>query len=117
MRHFAGAVCYQTSQFIDKNNDALHLSLEQLVQTTRNPLLRKLFESSANTSAPAQQKGGRVGGRVGDAGKLGFVSVASKFRSQLDLLMGKLRSTVRHLLCFAMPSTVQSIGPGRVKFR
>ena len=100
MRHFAGAVCYQTSQFIDKNNDALHLSLEQLVQGTRNPLLRKLFESSANANASApQQKGGRVGGRAGDAGKLGFVSVASKFRTQLDLLMGKLRSTVRFLIC------------------
>ena len=32
IRHFAGAVCYQTMEFIEKNNDALHASLEGLVQ-------------------------------------------------------------------------------------
>lgn len=28
VRHFAGAVCYNTNQFIEKNNDALHASLD-----------------------------------------------------------------------------------------
>ena len=32
VRHFAGAVCYTTCNFIEKNNDALHASLEALVQ-------------------------------------------------------------------------------------
>ena len=32
VRHFAGAVCYETANFIDKNNDALHASLEAIVQ-------------------------------------------------------------------------------------
>ena len=32
VRHFAGAVCYETAHFIDKNNDALHASLEALAQ-------------------------------------------------------------------------------------
>jgi myosin-6 len=37
IRHFAGAVCYQTHHFIEKNNDALHDSLEMLAQVhTRN---------------------------------------------------------------------------------
>jgi myosin heavy subunit len=34
VRHFAGAVCYQTQHFIEKNNDALHDSLEMLAQVT-----------------------------------------------------------------------------------
>ncbi|XP_046405363.1 myosin heavy chain 95F isoform X2 [Ischnura elegans] len=76
-RHFAGAVCYQTSQFIEKNNDALHASLEGLVQESRNPFLKALF-ASLNT----QQKG-----------KLNFISVGSKFKTQLGELMDKLKST------------------------
>ena len=34
VRHFAGAVCYQTQHFIEKNNDALHDSLEMLAQVS-----------------------------------------------------------------------------------
>ncbi|XP_012941999.2 unconventional myosin-VI [Aplysia californica] len=78
IRHFAGAVCYHTTQFIEKNNDALHASLEFLIQDTKNPLLKKLFQA---TEAAAT------------AGKLNFISVGSKFRKQLGILMDKLRST------------------------
>ncbi|XP_071438694.1 myosin heavy chain 95F isoform X2 [Hetaerina americana] len=77
-RHFAGAVCYQTSQFIEKNNDALHASLEGLIQESRNPFLKGLFKP-INIS---QQKG-----------KLNFISVGSKFKTQLGELMQKLKST------------------------
>jgi myosin-6 len=73
IRHFAGAVCYNTSQFIEKNNDALHASLEGLVQESANPLINKLFSSSETTK-----------------GKLNFISVGSKFKSQLAELMEKL---------------------------
>ncbi|XP_050441018.1 myosin heavy chain 95F isoform X1 [Adelges cooleyi] len=78
VRHFAGAVCYQTGQFIDKNNDALHANLEGLVQESNNPFLQSLFASSTLGTAK---------------GKLNFISVGSKFKSQLAELMEKLRST------------------------
>ncbi|XP_044727037.1 myosin heavy chain 95F isoform X2 [Chrysoperla carnea] len=78
IRHFAGGVCYQTNQFIEKNNDALHASLEGLVQESGHRLLKSLFQSS-NSSL---QKG-----------KLTFISVGSKFKSQLSELMDKLKST------------------------
>ncbi|XP_059157656.1 unconventional myosin-VI-like [Physella acuta] len=76
IRHFAGAVCYHTTQFIEKNNDALHASLEFLIQDTKNPLLKKLFQDTEST-----------------AGKLNFISVGSKFRKQLSILMEKLKTT------------------------
>jgi len=79
IRHFAGGVCYRTEHFIEKNNDALHASLEGLIQESKNPFLQGLFASSCNTS---QQKG-----------KLTFISVGSKFKTQLGELMDKLRST------------------------
>ena len=101
IRHFAGAVCYQTAKFIEKNNDALHASLECIIQESRNPFLKSTFKvvsfiplfkltilfipglfvsSSSNNSQ--QWKG-----------KLSFISVGSKFRTQLNELMEKLRST------------------------
>ncbi|KAK7877095.1 hypothetical protein WMY93_032204, partial [Mugilogobius chulae] len=69
VRHFAGAVCYETTRFVEKNNDALHMSLEALVSESRDRFVRELFENN-NNSKDAKQK----------AGKLGFISVGNKFK-------------------------------------
>ena len=53
VRHFAGAVCYQTAQFIEKNNDALHASLEGIIQESRNPFLKGTIPFFFSSSAPA----------------------------------------------------------------
>ncbi|XP_077018383.1 unconventional myosin-VI isoform X1 [Tamandua tetradactyla] len=83
IRHFAGAVCYETMQFVEKNNDALHMSLESLICESRDKFIRGLFESSTNNNKDTKQK----------AGKLSFISVGNKFKTQLNLLLDKLRST------------------------
>ncbi|KAK6490152.1 unconventional myosin-VI isoform X2 [Huso huso] len=82
IRHFAGAVCYETTQFVEKNNDALHMSLEYLVCESKDRFVRELFENS-NNSKDSKQK----------AGKLSFISVGNKFKTQLNILLEKLRST------------------------
>ncbi|XP_039641598.1 myosin VIb isoform X1 [Perca fluviatilis] len=82
VRHFAGAVCYETTRFVEKNNDALHMSLEGLVSESKDKFVRELFENSI-TNKDSKQK----------AGKLGFISVGNKFKTQLNLLLEKLRST------------------------
>uniref|UniRef100_A0A4W6D7S1 Unconventional myosin-VI n=1 Tax=Lates calcarifer TaxID=8187 RepID=A0A4W6D7S1_LATCA len=82
IRHFAGAVCYETTRFVEKNNDALHMSLESLVCESKDKFVRELFENS-NTTKDSKQK----------AGKLSFISVGNKFKTQLNLLLEKLRST------------------------
>nr|XP_020446832.1 unconventional myosin-VI-like [Monopterus albus]XP_020446834.1 unconventional myosin-VI-like [Monopterus albus] len=82
IRHFAGAVCYETIRFVEKNNDALHMSLESLVCESKDKFVRELFENSS-TAKDSKQK----------AGKLGFISVANKFKTQLNLLLDKLHST------------------------
>uniref|UniRef100_A0A8B9LQV8 Unconventional myosin-VI n=1 Tax=Astyanax mexicanus TaxID=7994 RepID=A0A8B9LQV8_ASTMX len=82
IRHFAGAVCYETTQFVEKNNDALHMSLESLVCESKDRFVRDLFENNSN-SKDSKQK----------AGKLSFISVGNKFKTQLNLLLEKLRST------------------------
>uniref|UniRef100_A0A4W5LX25 Unconventional myosin-VI n=1 Tax=Hucho hucho TaxID=62062 RepID=A0A4W5LX25_9TELE len=82
VRHFAGAVCYETTQFVEKNNDALHMSLESLVCESKDKFVRELFENS-NNSKDSKQK----------AGKLSFISVGNKFKTQLNVLLEKLRGT------------------------
>uniref|UniRef100_A0A8C7ZH17 Unconventional myosin-VI n=1 Tax=Oryzias sinensis TaxID=183150 RepID=A0A8C7ZH17_9TELE len=82
IRHFAGAVCYETTRFVEKNNDALHMSLESLVCESKDKFVRQLFENSS-TLKDSKQK----------AGKLSFISVGNKFKTQLNLLLEKLRST------------------------
>jgi hypothetical protein len=70
------------NQFIEKNNDALHASLEVLVQESENPLLKKLFSIPSGATTK---------------GKLSFISVGSKFKTQLGELMDKLEKNVRRL--------------------
>ncbi|XP_031437000.1 myosin VIa [Clupea harengus] len=82
VRHFAGAVCYETTKFVEKNNDALHMSLEVLVSESKDRFVRGLFENSNNTKDSKQK-----------AGKLSFISVGNKFKTQLNILLEKLRST------------------------
>ncbi|XP_043075151.1 myosin VIa isoform X2 [Puntigrus tetrazona] len=82
IRHFAGAVCYETTQFVEKNNDALHMSLASLVSESRDKFIGELFENS-NHSKDTKQK----------AGKLSFISVGNKFKTQLNILLEKLHST------------------------
>ncbi|XP_050720790.1 unconventional myosin-VI-like isoform X3 [Eriocheir sinensis] len=85
IRHFAGAVCYQTAQFLEKNNDALHASLKALVQEAQNPFIQALFSAGGDEDSHSHPQQAR--------GKLSFISVASKFKSQLQELMDKLSST------------------------
>ncbi|EMP38590.1 Myosin-VI [Chelonia mydas] len=70
IRHFAGAVCYETTQFVEKNNDALHMSLESLICESKDKFVRELFESTTNNNKDPKQK----------AGKLSFISVGNKFK-------------------------------------
>ncbi|XP_063708538.1 myosin heavy chain 95F isoform X2 [Culicoides brevitarsis] len=90
IRHFAGAVCYNTNQFIEKNNDALHSSLEALVQECSNPLLKKLFEAKNSSSTK---------------GKLSFISVGSKFKTQLGDLMKKLEQNGTNFIRCIKPNS------------
>lgn len=90
VRHFAGAVCYNTEKFIEKNNDALHASLEGLVQECQNDLLKSLFPTGSSDSV---------------RGKLNFISVGSKFKSQLAELMEKLEKNGTNFIRCIKPNS------------
>ncbi|CAH0558642.1 unnamed protein product [Brassicogethes aeneus] len=88
VRHFAGAVCYQTRQFIGKNNDALHASLEGIIQESRNTFIQNLFSTS-----------------IAQKGKLTFISVGNKFKTQLGELMEKLQNNGTNFIRCVKPNT------------
>ncbi|GFU35915.1 myosin heavy chain 95F [Nephila pilipes] len=90
IRHFAGAVCYETVSFIEKNNDALHASLESVILEAENSFVQNLFKSESSAHQTR--------------GKLNFNSVGSKFRSQLQELMAKLRNTGTHFVRCIKPN-------------
>jgi len=75
----AKLVCGWQAMFTEKNNDALHTSLAVLITESRNPLVKKIFEGDVS---------------IQQIGKLTFISIGSKFRSQLGILMEKLGKTV-----------------------
>ncbi|KAG6453601.1 hypothetical protein O3G_MSEX008225 [Manduca sexta] len=93
LRHFAGAVCYNTNQFIEKNNDALHASLEFLVQESESALVQELFRASDNNNAK---------------GKLNFISVGAKFQTQLTQLMDKLKENGTNFVRCIKPNSVMT---------
>uniref|UniRef100_A0A0K0FZJ0 Myosin heavy chain 95F (inferred by orthology to a D. melanogaster protein) n=1 Tax=Strongyloides venezuelensis TaxID=75913 RepID=A0A0K0FZJ0_STRVS len=92
MRHFAGSVCYETKNFLEKNNDSLHMSLEILLETSSNPILKLLFKSKENQNSTKSTK-------------LNSPSVSSKFKSQLDELLNKLKKTGTHFVKCLKPNS------------
>ncbi|VDN08123.1 unnamed protein product [Thelazia callipaeda] len=98
--HYAADVCYNTTQFIEKNNDSLHSSLYYLMQQSRKSIICKLFDGKvsnvANQDVPRR--------------KLVNASVASKFRSQLSALLEKLRQTRTHFVRCIKPNDEMKSG-------
>jgi len=107
IRHFAGAVCYETQSFIEKNNDALHTSLKVLMVEAENPLMRELFcqEMAQQNEQRPQTISFQSAAGSHSSNKLNFISVASTFRSQLGELMSKLQSTGSHFIRCIKPNS------------
>uniref|UniRef100_A0A673GDA9 Unconventional myosin-VI n=1 Tax=Sinocyclocheilus rhinocerous TaxID=307959 RepID=A0A673GDA9_9TELE len=103
IRHFAGAVCYETTQFVEKNNDALHMSLESLVCESKDKFVRDLFENNSN-SKDSKQK----------AGKLSFISVGNKFKVNLSFSNTFCKSSqiLSQLQCSGMVSVLDLMQGG-----
>lgn len=107
IRHFAGAVCYETHSFIDKNNDALHASLKNLMLDASHEMLRDLFNDNQQGSQISQQNIFTQSSQTVQvsSNKLNFISVGTTFRSQLNNLMSKLRSTGSHFIRCIKPNS------------
>ncbi|GMG98915.1 hypothetical protein Nepgr_000755 [Nepenthes gracilis] len=104
--HYAGEVTYDTTGFLEKNRDLLHLDSIQLLSSCASPL-PKIFASIMFTQSekhavrPLHKSGGA------DSQKL---SVATKFKAQLFQLMQRLENTTPHFIRCIKPNNLQSPG-------
>ncbi|XP_020573053.1 myosin-1-like [Phalaenopsis equestris] len=100
--HYAGEVAYDSTGFLEKNRDLLHLdSIQLLASCTCN--LPKIFASKALARLDLQGDSPfRLSGV--DSPKL---SVTKKFKGQLFQLMHKLESTTPHFIRCIKPNISQ----------
>nr|GLL36291.1 hypothetical protein TanjilG_30478 [Ipomoea trifida] len=104
--HYAGEVTYDTSGFLEKNRDLLHLDSIQLLSSCKCHLPQifasnMLCQTEKIVVGPLYKSGGA------DSQKL---SVATKFKGQLFQLMQRLESTTSHFIRCIKPNNFQSPG-------
>ncbi|KAI6210984.1 Myosin motor domain-containing protein [Aphelenchoides besseyi] len=102
VRHYAADVCYETAQFLEKNSDSLHNSLELLMENSKNTIIARIFVPKSSTllsSKPPMKKQ-----------KLVAPSCSSKFRFQLSQLVMKLELTGTHFVRCIKPNSAMRSG-------
>ncbi|ONM05602.1 myosin1 [Zea mays] len=102
VRHYAGEVAYDTSGFLEKNRDLLHMDSIQLLAKCKTSLpkmfaSKMLVQSDNSMSVPYRSS-------AADSQKL---SVAMKFKGQLFQLMQRLESTTPHFIRCIKPNNLQ----------
>lgn len=86
VKHFAGGVEYNVTNFLDKNRDTLNLSVSELMISSKAQLVKELFISEkpdANATAGKKSNKSTLGGQ---------------FRSQLIGLVTTLNQTEAHFI-------------------
>ncbi|XP_008802972.1 myosin-1-like isoform X1 [Phoenix dactylifera] len=100
--HYAGEVVYDTSGFLEKNRDLLHIDLIQLLACCTCCLppmfASKMLAQSAKTVGNIYRSSGVESQKL---------SVATKFKGQLFQLMQRLESTTPHFIRCIKPNNLQ----------
>ena len=92
VKHFAAPVEYNVKGFINKNRDKLHEFAEETIKRSSEPILQKLFASSAPAT---NQRGRRV------------VTVVGAFEVELNDLMSKLSACSPHFIRCIKPNNAK----------
>ncbi|KAF3322324.1 myosin-1-like protein [Carex littledalei] len=102
VQHYAGEVAYDTTGFLEKNRDLLHMDSIQLLSSCNCSLPQifasKMLEQSDNMPPNPYRT------TVADCQKL---SVATKFKGQLFQLMQRLENTTPHFIRCIKPNNSQ----------
>ncbi|KAF1878464.1 hypothetical protein Lal_00047133 [Lupinus albus] len=104
--HYAGEVTYDTTGFLEKNRDLLHLDSIQLLSSSTCHL-PQIFASHMLTQSEKPVVGALHKSGGADSQKL---SVATKFKGQLFQLMQRLEITTPHFIRCIKPNNLQSPG-------
>ncbi|KAM7463263.1 hypothetical protein LguiA_031384 [Lonicera macranthoides] len=104
--HYAGEVMYDTTGFLEKNRDLLHMDSIQLLSSCTCHL-PQTFASNLRTQSEKPVLGPLYKSGGADSQKL---SVAMKFKGQLFQLMQQLENTTTHFIRCIKPNNFQSPG-------
>lgn len=118
VRHFAGDVTYHAKDFMDKNKDVLAEALLQQVRSSSIPFLVPVeaedssSNSNNNTGSSSSSSGSSSSGNTGSGKKKNSskLTLAAKFKLDLDNLMGSLRETSPHFIRCVKPNSDQAPG-------
>lgn len=112
--HFAGAVEYSVTGFLDKNRDTLSNTCRETMMASQIPLIAELFVEKGDggsggggaTSASATAGGGSGGGGGGGKQQKGSTksTLGTQFRNQLVGLLATLRTTEPHFIRCVKPN-------------
>ncbi|OIT39679.1 PREDICTED: myosin-2-like [Nicotiana attenuata] len=105
IRHYAGEVTYDATGFLEKNRDALHSDIIQLLSSSGGQLPQLFASVSANEDTKFSSPSTYTG--VPDFQKQ---SVATKFKDHLFKLMQQLENTTPHFICCIKPNNKQVPG-------
>uniref|UniRef100_A0A8C8SGF1 Unconventional myosin-XIX n=1 Tax=Pelusios castaneus TaxID=367368 RepID=A0A8C8SGF1_9SAUR len=92
--HYAGEVCYQVEGLVEKNRDPVPPELVQLVMTSQDCFLQKLFPMTEKSPNDTKTQN-----------RAAVVSVVSKFKGSLESLMQILNSTTPHYIRCIKPNS------------
>ncbi|KAG5241664.1 myosin [Salix suchowensis] len=106
VRHYAGEVNYDTTGFLEKNRDLLHLDSIQLLSSC-SCHLPQIFASNMLTQTEKPIVGHLYKAGGADSQKL---SVATKFKGQLFQLLQRLENTTPHFIRCIKPNNSPSPG-------
>merc|ERR1712142_389659 len=108
--HYAGVVNYNITGWLEKNKDPLNDTVVDQLKKGSNELLVLLFANHPGQSAPAEEGGGKKGGKGGKKKSGGFKTVSSGYREQLNNLLTTLNATDPHFIRCIVPNESKTPG-------
>lgn len=99
IKHYAGAVEYEISGFLEKNRDTLYDSLSSAMVRSSNEVIQQLFQTKVEESVSP--------GTGTRKKKKGNASLGSQFKSQLDSLLFTLNAAQPHFIRCIKPNLLK----------
>ncbi|KAI1711889.1 myosin head (motor domain) domain-containing protein [Ditylenchus destructor] len=113
MRHYAGTVRYNVTNWLEKNKDPLNDSLVTVLKASGgNKLMNEVWaDYTTQEEAMTAQKSGASDGGGKKKGKSGsFMTVSMMYRESLNKLMTMLNSTHPHFIRCIIPNEKKTSG-------
>ncbi|GMF14054.1 unnamed protein product [Phytophthora lilii] len=104
VHHFAGRVCYNVEQFVEKNTDALPADASSILSSSDNEVVVAIG-ADENVDSPGTDNAGRRRYSM-----LRAPSVSAQFKSQLDRLIVQIGHTEAHYVRCLKPNELKKPG-------